>query len=83
MNSVKKRNKMRDCYQLIDIDPQEAADKNDVMVFYNEFDNKHYVSLADGDKMKPENVEAVTLTIDQNNATEGSSPIIKRRRMFP
>lgn len=74
---------MRDCYLLVDITPEDAAQDYDVTVFLNNEDNQAYVSLSDGAKMPAGKLEATSLSVEKNNATEGSMPVTKRRKMFP
>lgn len=68
-------------HKLVDLTPQEAADDYDVTVFINDNDGEFYVTNTDAAKMPSGKAEPVTITEGQNNATAGTSPVIKRRRI--
>lgn len=77
------------CYKLVDITPEELLEETSVsdgvMVFENAGDDEYYIYTADYAKLPPEvqaKCSAITIGTAANEATAGSSPVIKKRKMF-
>lgn len=68
-------------HKLVGLTPEQAADDYDVTVFINDADGEYYVTNADAAKLPTGKTDPVTISEQQNDATAGTSPVIKRRRI--